>query len=312
MKKYLNEYLITGGSGMVGKSFVKHLPDAVYISSKDFDLRSPEQTHEMFLKYRPRIVIHLASRVGGVLANMNNLGTFYYDNIMINTNVLEGCRVHNVEKTLSCLSTCIYPDDVNYPLTEDQIHNGPPHSSNYTYAYAKRMIEIQSMAYRQQYNCNFICVSPNNLFGKHDNFDLENSHVIPAIIRKIHDAKRNKTNVTFWGTGEPLREFTYVDDIPNICLFLLNSYNCSNVINIGNTGEISIKHVVDKVSEYFDFNNQIEWDTSKPSGQYRKPSDNSKLINLGWNPNDYSNFDKSLVETCRWFEDNYPNIRGIL
>ena len=311
MSNYLNEYLITGGSGMVGKSFEKLLPDAVFISSGDYDLRKNSQVSEMFEKYKPQKVIHLASRVGGVLANMTHLGEFYYDNIMINTNVLENCRVHGVEKVISCLSTCIYPDKVIYPLTEEQIHNGPPHVSNYTYAYTQRMIEIQSKAYREQYGCNFICISPNNLFGKYDNFDLENSHVIPAIIRKIYDAKKENKGVTFWGDGSPLREFTYVDDIPEICLFLMDNYDSSDAINIGNTGEISIKEIVNKVSHYFNFDNEVQWDKSKPNGQFRKPSDNSKLLSLGWDESKYSNFDDSLDETCRWFEKNYPNIRGI-
>jgi GDP-L-fucose synthase len=307
----MSKILITGGSGMVGESFKLTLPDAIYISSKDFDLREKEQVHAMFDRYRPKRVIHLASRVGGVLANMTNLGSFYYDNVMINTNVLEACRLFDVEKALSCLSTCVYPDKSTYPLTEDQIHNGPPHSSNYTYAYAKRMLEIQSRSYRDQYGCNFICMSPNNLFGKYDNFDLEESHVIPAIIRKIYESKLKNKDAVFWGDGEPLREFTYVEDVPHISMFLMENYDGSEPINIGNTGEISIKEITSKVSDYFKFKNKIIWDETKPSGQLRKPSDNSKLLNLGWNPKHYSDFGESLIKTCKWFEETYPNIRGV-
>jgi GDP-L-fucose synthase len=307
----MNEVLITGGSGMVGASFKSTLPNAIYISSKDFDLREKEQVYTMFAAYNPKRVIHLASRVGGVLANMNNLGSFYYDNIMMNTNVLEACRVFKVEKALSCLSTCIYPDKSTYPLTEDQIHNGSPHSSNYTYAYTKRMLEIQSRSYRHQYGCNFICMSPNNLFGKYDNFDLEDSHVIPAIIRKIYESKLKNKDAMFWGDGEPLREFTYVEDIPHISMFLMENYDSPEPINIGNTGEIAIREIVNKVSDYFKFKNKIIWDRTKPSGRLRKPSDNSKLLNLGWDPKNYSDFDESLVETCKWFEKAYPKVRGI-
>jgi GDP-L-fucose synthase len=307
----MNEVLITGGSGMVGVSFKSTLPNAIYISSKDFDLREKEQVHTMFAAYKPKRVIHLASRVGGVLANMNNLGSFYYDNVMINTNVLEACRLFEVEKVLSCLSTCIYPDKSTYPLTEEQIHSGPPHSSTYTYAYAKRMLEIQSRSYRHQYGCNFICMSPNNLFGKYDNFDLEDSHVIPAIIRKIYESKLKNKEAVFWGDGEPLREFTYVEDVPHISMFLMENYDNPEPINIGNTGETTIREIVNKVSDYFKFENRIIWDKTKPNGQPRKPSDNSKLLNLGWDPKNYSDFDESLIKTCKWFEKTYPNIRGI-
>lgn len=307
----MNNILITGGSGMLGTAFKKFIPDAIYISSKDYDLRHREQTNEMYAKYNPECVIHLASRVGGVLANMQHLGEYYYDNIMMNTNVLHGAKEHNVKKVLSCLSTCVYPDLATYPLTEDQIHNGAPHSSNYAYAYAKRMIDAQSRAYREQYGCNFISMVPNNLFGENDNFDLENSHVIPAMIRKIYEAKHTNEDVIMWGDGTPLREFTYIDDICRISLFLLNEYNNPEPINVGTAGERSIKEVADKIASYFDFTNDIIWDISKPKGQHRKPSDNSKLIHLGWSEKDFINFDEALHKSCRWFEEQYPNVRGV-
>lgn len=309
--KYLNDFLITGGSGMVGKSFLNKLPNAIYVSSKQHDLRDPVQANNMFEEYRPRFVIHLAARVGGVLANMNNLGSFYYDNVMMNTNVLESARIFETEKLISCLSTCIYPDQVTYPLTEDQIHNGAPHQSNYSYAYTKRMIEIQSKAYKEQYGCNFISMAPNNLFGQFDNFSLEGSHVIPAMIRKIYEAKLNNTRAEFWGDGTPLREFTYSKDIPDISLFLLDKYDSPDVINVGNSHEVSIKYVVSKVKEYFDFDGEIFWDTTKPMGQFRKPSSNKKLLDLGWKEEDYTSMEKGLKETCEWFIVNYPNIRGM-
>ena len=269
----MKNILITGGSGMLGSAFKKLLPDAIYISSKDYDLRDRNQVNEMYATHKPEYVIHLASRVGGVLANMQNLGDFYFDNIMMNTNVLDAAKEHKVKKVLSCLSTCVYPDKVSYPLTEDQIHNGPPHSSNYTYAYTKRMIDIQSRAYREQFGCNFISMSPNNLFGEHDNFDLEDSHVIPAMIRKIYEAKQ---------AGED-----------------------------GTTGERTIKEIAEKIASYFNFEGNIVWDIYKPKGQHRKPSDNSKLLELGWKEENYTDFDKALQKTCKWFEDNYPNIRGV-
>ena len=163
--------------------------------------------------------------MGGLKANLNNLGSFYYENIIINSNVLEASRKFNVKKVVSLLSTCVYPDKITYPLTEEQIHNGKPHDSNYGYAYAKRMLDVQSQAYRDQYGCNFITAIPNNLFGENDNFDLENSHLIPAIIRKVHEAKMNNSDIILWGDGSPLREFTYSKDLAKIILFLLNNYD---------------------------------------------------------------------------------------
>lgn len=303
--------LITGGSGMLGRAFKDYMPDAISISSKQCDLRSREQVDQLFETHKPEYVFHLASRVGGVLANMENLGAFYFDNITMNTNVLDAARVHGVTKLLSCLSTCIYPDNVEYPLTEQQIHNGPPHSSNYTYAYTKRMIDIQSRAYRQQYGCNFISMSPNNLFGEHDNFDLQGSHVIPAIIRKIYEAKQSGNEVVLWGDGTPMREFTYVKDISKIAIFLMENYDQPDPINVGTTGEQSIISIVQKVSKFLNYDGHIEWDATKPNGQLRKPSCNSKLLSLGWNEKEYTNFDNALEATCRWFEEKYPNLRGI-
>jgi len=306
----MNNVLVTGGTGMVGKAIKKILPEATYISSKDCDLKSQAECESLFRFYNPEYIIHGAARVGGVKVNMNNLGSFYHDNIMINTNVLEMARKFNVKKALSLLSTCIYPAEATYPLTEEQIHSGPPHFSNYGYAYAKRMLDIQTKTYRQQYDCNFITATPNNMFGEHDNFDLENSHVIPAIIRKIYEAEQNNENVVLWGNGEPLREFTYVGDAAKIILFLLENYNDASTINIGNTGEYSIKYVAETIAEMVGYSNEIIWDTTKPMGQYRKPSDNSKLLSLGWKKENYTEFEESLQKTCDWFVANYPNIRG--
>ena len=213
--------LITGGTGMVGSAFEHIYPKRnIIICPRTYDLRNSQHAQRVLQNIHPDAIIHLAAKVGGVKANMEYLGDFYRDNVLINTNVLEAARKFKVKKVVSLLSTCVYPDEVNYPLTEDQIHNGPPHPSNYAYAYAKRMLDIQSRAYRDQYGCNFITAIPNNLFGEHDNFDLENSHVLPAIIRKVYEAKLNGTNVSLWGDGSSLREFTYSRDLAEILLFL--------------------------------------------------------------------------------------------
>jgi len=301
--------LVTGGSGMVGTALQQVLPGAVYVSSRDCDLTDPKETLRLFKYQEPEKVIHLAARVGGVLANTKYIGDFYNENTSINLNVLEAARVTGVSKVLSLLSTCIYPDEVEYPLTEEQIHNGPPHESNYGYAYAKRMLDIQSRAYRQQYGCDYVTAVPNNLFGENDNFDLQNSHVIPAMIRKIYEATMDSRDVYLWGDGSPLREFTYSGDLASILVFLLDNYSEECPINIGNTEEHSIKEVAEIIAELIKFDGKIIWQTDMPSGQHRKPSDNSKFREIC--DVRYTDFGQALTKTCEWFIMNYPKIRGI-
>jgi len=305
--------LITGGTGMVGTAFknIKTEHELILVGSREYDLESWYDTLCMVERIRPDAIIHLAAKVGGIKANMENQGDFYTINANINTNVLKAAKNMKVGKVISLLSTCIYPDKVNYPLTEDQIHAGPPHNSNYAYAYAKRMLDIQSRAYRDQYGCNFITAVPNNLFGENDNFDLENSHVIPALIRKMHEASMAGTDVTLWGDGSPLREFTYSQDLAEILLFLLEHYNEEGPINIGNTNEISIKEVAEMIAEILKFEGEIIWDITKPKGQLRKPSDNTRLLELGWKEENYTNFRKALTNVCQHVILKYPHLRGV-
>ena len=308
--KYKN-ILVTGGHGMVGKALQKIIPEAIFLSSRDCDLRNAENTEKVLMSYKPDAIIHLAAQVGGVKANSDYVADFFTNNILINTNVLTAAKKANVKKVLSIISTCVYPDKVNYPLTEGQIHNGPPHESNFGYAYTKRMLDVQSRAYRKQYGCNFITAASNNLFGEYDNFDLENSHVIPAMIRKFYEAEKNHNKVVLWGDGAPLREFTYSEDLAKILLFLLEKYDEPEPINIGNTQESSIKEVAEIIAEIINFKGEIIWDKTKPSGQYRKPSDNSKLLKLGWKDDEYVSVREALKKTCEWFKINYPNVRGV-
>ena len=307
----MSKILVTGGSGMIGQALQKVKPDALYISSKDCNLLSQEQTERLFDLYKPDYVIHLAAKVGGVKANHDNLGTFFTENIRINVNVLDAAHKSGVKKLVSLLSTCVYPSHAEYPLTENQINNGEPHFTNFAYAYAKRMLDVQSRAYRKQYGCNFITAIPNNLFGEHDYFDLEDSHVIPAIIRKIDDANKNFKTPTFWGDGTPMREFTYSQDLAKILLFFLENYNEETPINVGNTKEFSIEEVVEIIMKIMNYSGDVYWDTSKLSGQYKKPSENKKLLELGWQEKDYTSFEEALRNTCQWYKNNYPNIRGV-
>jgi len=307
--------LITGGTGLLGSAVTNHFllkeEACLSIGSRECCLIDRESTFNLLSDYNPDYIVHLAAKVGGLKSNMDFVGDYFSENIKINTNIMEAAKENKVSKMVSLLSTCVYPASATYPLTECQIHNGPPHSSNFGYAYAKRMVDVQSRAYRQQYGCNFITAVPNNLYGENDNFDLENSHVVPALMRKIYEAKINNfPSVEVWGDGSPLREFTYSADIAEIIFFLLENYDEPYPINIGNTEEYSIKEVVEILCRLLDYQGEIVWNTDKPMGQHRKPSNNQKLLDLGWDRNNYTSLEEGLKNTCEWFIMNYPNIRG--
>jgi len=304
--------LITGGSGMVGSAFKKKAPNNDYPDRKELwsMISNLENQKELF----NRDIIHLAAKVGGIKANKDQIADFYLENSRLNQGLLSAAHLHRARKVISLLSTCIYPDSkyVSYPLTEDQLHLGPPHESNYGYAYAKRMVDVMSRTYREQYGCNFVTAIPNNLYGENDNFHLENGHVIPALIRKIWEAKENNINhVECWGDGSPLREFTYSEDIVKILLFLMKNYNEPEPINIGNTEEYSIKEVVEMLCGILKYKGKIVWREDMPSGQHRKPTSNQKLIDIGWDKKNYTPLKEGLRKTCEWFIMNYPNIRGV-
>jgi GDP-L-fucose synthase len=190
---------------------------------------------------------------------------------------------------------------------------GPPHISNFGYAYAKRMLDVQTRAYRKQFNVDYVTVIPNNMFGEYDNFHLENGHVIPSLIRKIWEAKINFIEqVEVWGDGSPLREFTYAEDIAKILIKVANEYSEEEPLNVGSTKEYSIAHVVEKIAKFLEYDGRIFFNTEKPSGQYRKPSCNKNLLKkTTWKQEDYTEFDTALKKTCEWFKNAYPHIRGI-
>lgn len=295
--------LVTGGDGLVGSSITSDIK-----IGKQYDLRNIEETNKMFKYYQPTHVIHCAGKVGGLSANMNYKGEFFYDNIMINTNVIESARLHNVKKLISFLSTCIFPDNIEYPITEKKIHLGEPHLSNYPYAYAKRMADIQIRAYREQYGLEYVSVIPTNIYGPNDNFSLESGHVIPMLIHRMYIAQRDNTDFVVWGSGSPLREFIYSKDVAKLSEWALDNYNDPEPIIFSNSNEISIKDLVDLLVNEFSFKGKVIFDKTKPDGQFRKPSDNSKL--KSYLPNfEFTPFESGMRQTINWFIENFDNAR---
>jgi GDP-L-fucose synthase len=299
----MRKLLVTGGNGLVGSSIISDVK-----VGKEYDLRNFDETNKMFEIHKPTHVIHCAGKVGGLGANMNNKGQFFYDNIMINTNVIESARKNNVKKLVSFLSTCVFPDNIEYPITEKKIHLGEPHLSNYPYAYSKRMADIQIRAYREQYGLEYVSVVPTNIYGPNDNFSLENGHVIPMLLHKMYNSQRDNTDFVVWGSGKPLREFIFSKDIAKLSEWAVNDYNESEPIIFSNSNEISIKELVDLLVKEFNFKGNVKFDLNKPDGQFRKPSDNSKL--KSYLPYfQFTPIEIGIKETVNWFIENYEKAR---
>jgi GDP-L-fucose synthase len=301
-----NKILVTGGYGLVGSEFIKS--NYIPLSSSESDLRNREQVDNIFNSIKFDGVIHCAGKVGGVGGNMNHKGKFFYDNIMINTNVIESARIHGIKNLVAFLSTCIFPNDVEYPLTESKIHMGPPHFSNDAYAYAKRMTDIQIRAYREEYGLNYKSVIPTNIYGPNDNYNLANGHVIPSLIHKCFLARENKTDFIIWGDGSPLREFIFSQDVAKLTEWVLENYEENEPIILSTSDEISIKDVVGIIVELMNFKGDVIFDKSKPNGQFRKPSDNSKI--KSYLPDfKFTPLYEGLKYTIDYFEKNYTILR---
>lgn len=281
--------VVTGGTGFLGSVVVKKLRDSGYryvntFNSKEFDLTSQADTDRMYFYYRPSVVIHLAARVGGIGANLNNPGKFCYDNMMMGANVLECGRKYGVKKILTAGTICSYPKFTPVPFKEENLWEGYPEETNAPYGLAKKMMLVMSQGYRQQYGLNYVFVLPVNLYGPGDNFHLENSHVIPAMIRKFHEAKvGGNTHVILWGDGSPTREFLYVDDCADALILALEKHDGPDPINIGSGSEISMKDLAETIRGVVRYNGSVEWDTTRPNGQPRRCLDVTRAKEvLGW------------------------------
>jgi len=298
-----SKLLVTGGNGLVGSAINANIK-----LGREYNLINPEETLKAFQLHKPTHVIHCAAKVGGLGGNMNYKGEYFHDNIMINTNVIESARNSGVTNLVAFLSTCIFPDNIEYPLTEKKIHLGEPHFSNYPYAYSKRMADIQIRAYREQYGLNYTSVIPCNIYGPNDNFSLEHGHVIPMLIHKLYLAQQNNTDFVVWGSGKPLREFIFSKDVAKLAEWALDNYDESEPIIFSTSIEISIMDLVDLLVTEFEFKGKVIFDNSKPDGQFRKPSDNSKL--KSYLPDfEFTSIEEGIKETVYWFKENYDRAR---
>jgi GDP-L-fucose synthase len=298
-----NKVLVTGGYGLVGSALYADIR-----IGREHDLRDPYQVNRMYELHKPTHVVHCAAKVGGVGGNMSYKADYFYDNIMMNTNVIEGARVHGVRKLVNFLSVCVFPDNVEYPLTADKVHLGEPHHSNNAYAYAKRMSDVQINAYREQYGINYTSVIPTNIFGPGDNYSLVHGHVIPMLIHKLYLAQRNNTDFVVWGSGKSRREFIFSKDLGKMVEFVLDHYNEPSPIILSTSDEISIREVVDLLVELFNFKGNVIFDTTQPEGQYRRPSDNTKI--LEYMPGFiFTPFYDAMKESVEWFINNYETVR---
>jgi GDP-L-fucose synthase len=286
--KHTSKIYIAGHNGMVGSAIARKLQQQGYTqiitrSSKELDLRNQQEVNDFFATEKPEYVFLAAAKVGGIMANNIFRGEFLYENLMIQNNVIHASYLNEVTKLMFLGSSCIYPRMAPQPLKEEYLLTGELEQTNEPYAIAKIAGIKMCDAYRSQYGCNYISVMPTNLYGPNDNYDLNNSHVLPALIRKVIAAKNNaEPSVTIWGTGTPKREFLYVDDLADACIHLMETYNEPGLVNIGVGEDISIKDLADLVVKVVGYEGEVIKDLSKPDGTPRKLMDVSKLNAQGW------------------------------
>ena len=299
---------VAGSNGMVGSAIVRNLrnkgfENIITKSSKDLDLRSQKEVFTFFETEKPEYVFLVAAKVGGIYANNAYPAEFLYDNMMIQNNVIHAAHVHNVEKLLFLGSSCIYPKMAPQPLKEDYLLTGALEPTNEAYAIAKIAGLKMCQYYKQQYGANFISAMPTNLYGINDNFNLQNSHVLPALLRKFIEAKHNnEQDVVVWGSGSPMREFLFVDDLAEACVFLMMNYNDGETINIGTGEDVTIKELAETIKEIVGFSGNLVFDATKPDGTPRKLLDVSKINNLGWKHE--VSLKEGIQKTLHWIEEH--------
>jgi GDP-L-fucose synthase len=307
--------LVTGSTGLVGTAIQrvskKLFPEysMVFISSKDCDLLDLEQTKNTFRKHSPNCVLHLAANVGGLYKNMNQKVQMFESNLIMNYNVIKACYHNNIQQLIGMLSTCIFPDAIEYPIDETKLTLGPPHVSNDAYAYAKRMFKVHCDAYNDQYNTNYNCVIPANIYGINDNYNLDDAHVIPALIHKCYLAKKANKKFEVLGTGKPLRQFVYSDDLAEIILRLLPTLDQDSVI-ITNPKEYKIKDVATCIAKAFDYEEAIRFRPTASDGQYRKQASVEHMLKLLQTDTfEFTTLSDGINTTVEHFCENYKNLR---
>jgi GDP-L-fucose synthase len=301
--------LVTGGTGFLGHFVVRALRERgageIFAPrSKEYDLVDGAAVRRLLVDTKPNLVLHLAARVGGIGANRDNPGRFFYENLMMGVQLLHECHNFNVEKLVAVGTVCAYPKFCPTPFREDDLWNGYPEETNAPYGIAKKALTVQAAAYREQYGFNAVVVYPVNLFGPGDNFDLHTSHVIPAMLRKFHDAKlRGDSAVVLWGDGSPTREFFYAEDCAEGILLASEKYDSSDPVNLGSGEEIAIADLAAKIARVVKFEGRIEWDTSKPNGQPRRRLDVTRAQErFGFRAR--TSFDEGLNKTYAWMIEN--------
>ena len=308
--------MVTGGGGFIGHAVVKKLEERgvreenLFVPrSKDYDLTKEDQVKKVFEDFKPDVLFHLAARVGGVYANMTAQAEFYYENVMMNTLMVDYAYRSGVEKAMLMGSGCIYPKFAEMPVKETELWKGFPEETNFAYAMAKRALLIQSMAYREQYGFNSVYVLPGNLYGPHDYFHLEKSHVVPALVRKFVTAVDNDDDqVVVWGDGSATRDFQFVDDAAEGLMLVMEKWDSSEPLNISEGKEVPIKEIVELIAELTEFKGEVVWDTSKPNGQPRRALDVQRAREgIGYETK--TPLREGLRLTIEWYRANKDNIR---
>lgn len=305
---------VAGHRGLVGSAICRRLgaedSELLTATRDELDLCNQAQVNTWFEANKPQQVFLVAGTVGGIHANSTRPAEFLYDNLMIHANVIEASRRNDVEKLLYLGSSCIYPRLANQPIDEAQLLTGELEPTNEGYALAKISGIKMCDTYRRQYGCNFISAMPTNLYGPFDNFDLETSHVLPALMRKFHTARAHGVNeVVVWGTGSALREFLYVDDLADACVFLMKNYDEAGHVNVGTGADLSIKNLAEKIRDVVHPNAYLTFDTSKPDGTPRKVLNVDRLSSLGWRAE--TSLDDGIAQTYDWFLENVDSLRGL-
>lgn len=294
--------LVTGGSGFLGTRLSISKPDWIYVSSRECDLTDQKAIKDLLNDLKPSAILHLAARVGGIKDNTENQADFYYLNTMINVNILNEAHNANINRVLSSLSTCAFPDKVsNYPFTESDFFSGPPAKTNFSYGMTKRMLHVASMSYQKQYNRNYSTFCPSNIYGPGDHFDNENSHFVASLVSKVANAKDGDT-ISFWGTGKPMRQQLYVDDLCDIMPKLLNEHNTDCPLIVAPDENLTIKKMVDTLVEYSGKDLKVTFN-GKLDGQYRKDGSNQKLRDI-LPDYEFTSFYSGIIKTYKWYLEN--------